>query len=972
MPQFIPAALSFLAAVSTKVLFQAVLFLGSMAMSSNAKRKAERQARAAYNAAQVDRLANYPSTVAPRELVLGRVRKGGHVFFRDSVGQYREKFVVLIALAGHEIDGVEQIWLNDIAVTLDAGGWVQTAPYLLTRRETGRVAGTVAPPEAIPGTIYTEMFGGEEGELVTVYQYEVNTPKARITVYTGAPGQAADAGTITDFPGVWTANHRADGIAYLKAEFFYDETAFPNGLPVVSATLRGARCFDPRTGLTTFTENPALHMRHVLTHAYFGKRATLTADEDARITAAANACDIAHNYGAGAVPMFRSALVVPFGTAPRDALDDLAQAMAGQWADAGGEFFLRAGVYTAPVMALTEADLATTTRDAAGGIGQQAIAINTHVARVDKFNAVLPRIWDAAQAYKQTTLAPVKGAALIAADGVELAREVDMQAVFYAQQAQHVAGILLRDARDPLTVTAAFKLRAYPLTIFDTVTLTVPRYGWTAKEFMVLGRRWTMDGLVELTLKETAAAIFNPAASFVASGYATNTGLAAPWEIEPPAGINLASGTAELLLQADGTVVPRVRVTWLPIADATLLDNGSVEVQWAMPSTDALAWNSASTSARDTQLLLTGVPDGRFIIVRARTRNTLAASDWSLQQQHFVVGKTEPPPPFDVFIVQAQPDGTRQYNFGYTTTPPPLDWQGAEIRYTPGTVGSPVWESMLPLQDDQTFYTASPVELNAPLEGEWTFACRSRDTSGNTSAALVRNVTLNRRRSGSTFAEIPHDAAWPGTLSGFVRVGEYLEAASAATWDTLPATWDGWTAWATSPASSASYTTPGLDLGTVLAGQVDATVTALGTVLVEVSTSADGSTWGAWQPAANVFTARWVRLRVTVTATGPAPLATLQRLEWRVSAEIQREYLNDVVVGSLTGLYRIGTGDVRAPILKTYIVIRNATATVQDNRAGSWTVTRIDKDTTTGPRFQFYLGGTLTDPQFVDFDIEGI
>jgi hypothetical protein len=32
----------------------------------------------------------------------------------------------------------------------------------------------------------------------------------------------------------------------------------------------------------------------------------------------------------------------------------------------------------------------------------------------------------------------------------------------------------------------------------------------------------------------------------------------------------------------------------------------------------------------------------------------------------------------------------------------------------------------------------------------------------------------------------------------------------------------------------------------------------------------------------------------------------------------------------------------------------------------------VDKSTTTGPRFQFYLNGTLTDPQFVDFDIEGI
>lgn len=337
-----------------------------------------------------------------------------------------------------------------------------------------------------------------------------------------------------------------------------------------------------------------------------------------------------------------------------------------------------------------------------------------------------------------------------------------------------------------------------------------------------------------------------------------------------------------------------------------------------------------------------------------------------------VLGLREPPPPFDVFSVLAQPDGTRQYNFAYTSTQPPVDWAGAEIRYLAGTHLAPEWAAMEPLQDERTFYTASPVELNAPLEGDWTFACRSRDTTGNTSSLLVRTITLAKRRSGSTYQEVPHDPAWPGALASLVRVGGELEAASATTWATLPATWDAWTQWAMSPAASGSYTTPGLDLETTIAGQVDAIVQALGTTTVELSTSADGSTWGAWVPASDVFTARWVRLRVTVAATAGAPLATLQRLEWRVSAEVKREYINDVVPSSLAGAYRIGTGDVRAPIEKTYTVIRAATATVQDSRAGSWTVTRVDKSTTTGPRFRFYLGAVLTDPQFVDFDIEGI
>jgi hypothetical protein len=49
-------------------------------------------------------------------------------------------------------------------------------------------------------------------------------------------------------------------------EFWYDETAFPSGLPNVTAIVRGARCFDPRTGATAWTQTPALMMRHVLTH----------------------------------------------------------------------------------------------------------------------------------------------------------------------------------------------------------------------------------------------------------------------------------------------------------------------------------------------------------------------------------------------------------------------------------------------------------------------------------------------------------------------------------------------------------------------------------------------------------------------------------------------------------------------------------------------------------------------------------
>ena len=73
----------------------------------------------------------------------------------------------------------------------------------------------------------------------------------------------------------------------------------------------------------------------------------------------------------------------------------------------------------------------------------------------------------------------------------------------------------------------------------------------------------------------------------------------------------------------------------------------------------------------------------------------------------------------------------------------------------------------------------------------------------------------------------------------------------------------------------------------------------------------------------------------------------------------------------LTGSYRIGVGDIRLPLVNSYAVINLTTVTVQDNRAGAWTYQRLDTSLSPAPRYQFKLAGTLTDPQRVDFYIEG-
>ncbi|WP_426391974.1 phage tail protein [Variovorax sp. R-27] len=737
-------------AATATVIAYAISIIGTLALSSYQKRKAERLARAQFDAAQVDRLVNVSGTVEPRRLVLGRVRTGGHVFFKTSVGQYKELFIMCVAMASHEIDAYEQIYLNDQPVEINDAGQVITAPY-------GRAA-NIDANEVLGGStsalshtpvldsvkVTREFFGGigvtdvtefsVSGNVVTIteaiipgqiyrayYQYSGFNSFVRITKHLGSPGQAADGELVAMLGGVWTEAHRAAGVAYLVCQFAYNDGALPSGIPTVTARIRGAKVYDPRTGVTQWSEMPPLLMRHVMMHPQFGKRTAMTAAEDARISAATNACGQAVSYtGSDLVNLYRASIVVQFGSPARDVLDDLAQSMAGEWAFAAGEYFVRAGVYQLPVMNLYESDLATVQRGTDGSTSQNPTTINPHVPRNEKFNTVAIRIWDQAANYKETPITPFRADALVATDGAEMSQEVTMAAVFYAPQANHIAGIMLRDSRDPLTVTLSFKMKAYALELFDGVTLTIANFGWNAKEFRVLGRKFIPDGRIELTLKETTSAIFAMGAPFLPGGYAPNTGLPKPWEIYPPVILSISSGESELIVANDGTIINGVRVTWSPILDASVYTGGTVELRYqVLPSGP---WVSVEVPGDSTEAKFAGVDDGAVILVKVRVKNGLAASDWSTQVIHTVIGKTEPPPNVENLSVAGN-----VLSWSLPRRVPDLAGFVFRFHYTQNQD----WNSAAPLH--QGLVTESPWEPEMRPGGLVTIMVKAQDTSGNQS-----------------------------------------------------------------------------------------------------------------------------------------------------------------------------------------------------------------------------------------------
>jgi hypothetical protein len=674
-------ATSVLTAAQITTLTYTAFAVASIGYGNHQRRKQQRAARDAFNASVSDRLVMTATAQAARSRVYGRVRNVDGVLFKQTHGANSEFYTLVIALAGHQVDAIEEIWFDDKPVTLDLAGNVTSAPYSLTTRESLTVTmpvssgsgSVVLPGVPVAGTtpvaVFTTNPGSDSATDITLagsltgttfsvsgapidgdwrvqFQLETTSSKARVRAYTGAPGQNLYPDLQPLVGSAVQTSDRFEGIACLLVTLQFDQDAFPGGVPSISAVMRGARVFDPRTSTTAWTENPALIARDWALYAYGGGCVTAELNEPA-FAAAANACDVSTTFalpsgGPVVLPLYQCGIVIPLDSNPDEALSEICEAMAGQWGWAGGRLSVRAGAYRAPVASITE-DWVTSA---------EAIQVTPGATTADAVNIMRPTYADAAQGWVQTPGPEVRADSYVAADGRDLPTELQLGGVTRAVHAQHVCGVLLREAREGLTLTLPCNLRAYSLELFDVVSVTLPRFGWAGKLFEVMGWRFSLTGGVLLTLRETAAAIYTPDAVFDLLNTSPNTGLPRP--AAPPAIAGLAA-TSGGVAQVDGSSMARIRVTWDAVASEAVRQSGSIEVQVAevyggLPTGD---WPTiAPLAGRAVAADVFGQRIGRLVAIRARAVNTLGMRSPWRQITHLVSGRRAP-----IIWRQADPPG---------------------------------------------------------------------------------------------------------------------------------------------------------------------------------------------------------------------------------------------------------------------------------------------------------------------------
>ena len=561
----------------------------------------------------------------PKRVIYGEVRVSGVLGFIESTND--DKFLhMIILIAGHEVNSIGNVFINDTQVTLDTNGNV-TAPSKYAN-------------------------------------------KIRIKKHLGSDSQSADSDLISESNGKWTDQHRLRGIAYMYARLEFDRDAFPNGLPTISALVQGKKVFDPRTSTTAFSRNPALCVRDYLLDTRFGFGASTSEIDDTSFSSSANTCDEDITTSAGAtVDRYTFNGTFESKGSPKNILSNMLTSCGGMTVYTNGKFVMKVAEYRSPSITLTEDDF------------RGSVTVQTKRSKRDNYNAVKGIFSPASNNFIASDYPAFTSSTFQAEDGGQQ-QFLDMDLPFTTESntAQRLAKIALFRNRQQVTLAGLCSLKAFQLNVGDSVNITLSKFGFSSKVFEIA--EWSLTIFnddtnspalgVNLVMRETNSAVYDFSANLDEKTFLQdNTTLPDPFTVLAPS-LTVSDKLQTFNEEAITALVANVTSTQPNVLN--------FEVQ-AKKSTDSTFINLGQSSANEYELF--NVQDNAIYNVRARAVTRFATSSF-VTADHQVVGKSAPPADVTDFAVNIV--GTEAH-LSWTPTAD-LDLSHYRIRHARETTGA--------------------------------------------------------------------------------------------------------------------------------------------------------------------------------------------------------------------------------------------------------------------------------------------
>ena len=458
-------AASFLGLSGTSAFF-AQQFATSFALTAVSTALSKQPSAPSLSVQAAGRTNFFKQPITNRSIVYGEVRTSGPLIYAESTDDEQYLHLV-IALAGHEVESIGDIYFNDEVLTLSSTG---TDGNGISQLES-------TSPDRYDGLVF-------------------------IKKHLGADDQAADADLVASSDSLWTINHRLRGTAYIYVRLKYDQDAFPSGIPQISAVVQGKKVYDPRTETTAYSNNAALIIRDYLADSEYGLGATSSELNETAFEDAANLCDESVSLAAGGTESRYTANgVIDSGASPRANIQQMLTSCLGTLYYSGGQWALKAAGYTAPVASFTNDDL------------RGVIDLQTRQSRRDNFNGVKGVFISPDSNWQPTDYPPITSATFEAVDGgQQTLLDLELPFTTSVATAQRLAKIMLGKQRQQLTMNLKMNLKPMDITVGDTIQFTNSRFGWTNKIFEVIG--WTFNPNpqsmgVDLQVQETSSTVYD-------------------------------------------------------------------------------------------------------------------------------------------------------------------------------------------------------------------------------------------------------------------------------------------------------------------------------------------------------------------------------------------------------------------------------------------------------------------------------
>ena len=409
---------------------------------------------------------NSKNALAPMQFVYGKVRKGGIITFQEVTGGSNKILHQIISLAGHEIDSVEDIYLNDNTVQMSNG------------------------------SVTSALWGNKIKLYVHDGSQTSDTDAFSNSTETLATTLHAETTVTSDFIG--------KGIAYIYCRFEYDSTVFSNGVPQVTAVVKGKKVVTTINGVAqtpTWTDNAAWIIRDFIASDYGLEDSSIdyaTFEEAASVSEDTTVLsDSSKQYTINGV--------VQASQNSGTVLQEMMTSLGGTLFWGAGAWRLFAGAFVAPTKILTLDDL------------RSGISLDTKMSMANNFNAVRGTFIDKDGGYISADYPQINSAVFLTEDNnVESVLDLALPYTTNSLAAQRLAKQMLFRNREQLTLSAEFGLNALNIEVGDFIKFRNDRYGWTTgneKTFEVTD--WKLSPNVEegdlrvsMTLRESSSSAY--------------------------------------------------------------------------------------------------------------------------------------------------------------------------------------------------------------------------------------------------------------------------------------------------------------------------------------------------------------------------------------------------------------------------------------------------------------------------------